>query len=150
MICDTNAGMTLHLIPIALGLLTVVLAATYVAVIEPAFAQIPARVYQINLTRTSVSLGNSVSINATIANIGIAEIPMITKGRLQTMPPIHSYLAITADDGVTYAPVFWSTGSDGLQHVTFNRLTVPVQDPSNLAAFVYSSEMDLPVNLGTH
>ncbi len=121
----------------------------YVAA-EPYFQTFPARVFRLQMFRSSGGLGSVVTISDQISQIGIAQATILDKSRLESIPPIHSYLVMTSGTETTYAVAFWSTSANGTQYISFEKLLVLVSNPQEPVSFIYSAEGTNDVKLGTY
>lgn len=139
----------MNLLPIGLGVMAIIASLTYVAA-EPYFQTFPAKVYRVQISRSSGGLGSLITISGQISEIGMASATIFDKSRLESTPPIHSYLVMTSGTETTYAVAFWSTSANGTQYITFQKLIVLVSNPQEPVSFTYSSEGTLDVKLGTY
>ncbi len=138
----------MNLLPIGIGVIVVFASLTYVAA-EPYFSTFPAKVFQVQISRTGGGLGSQVNIFHNITQIGMAAATILDKSRLESVPPIHSYLVMTSGADTTYAVVFWQTSTNGTQYISFNRLMVIVPATSDTVSFTFSTEGANDVKLGT-
>jgi len=128
--------------------MAIIASLTYVAA-EPYFQTFPAKVYRVEITRSSGGFGSVVTIKGQISDIGTASATIFDKSRLESTPPIHSYLVMTSGTETTYAVAFWSTSSNGTQYISFQKLIVLVSSLQEPVSFVYSTEGSIDVKLGT-
>jgi len=138
----------LNLLPIGIGFMAILASLTYV-VAEPYFNTFPAKVFQVQITRTGGGLGDQVKVFHNITQIGMASATILDKSRLESVPPIHSYLVMTAGLETTYAVVFWQTSANGTQYISFNRLMAIVPNSQDPVSFTFSTEGANDVQLGT-
>ena len=139
----------MNLLPVGLGVMAIIASLTYVAA-EPYFQTFPAKVYRVQMFRSSGGLGSLVTISEQISQIGMATATVFDKSRLESTPPIHSYLVMTSGTETTYAVAFWSTSANGTQYISFAKLIVLVSNPQEPVSFVYSTEGANDVKLGTY
>lgn len=139
----------MNLLPIGIGVMVVLASLTYVAA-EPYFNTFPAKVYQVHITRTGGGLGDQVKVFHNITQIGMVSATILDKGRLESVPPIHSYLIMTSGSDTTYAVVFWQTSANGTQYISFNRLMAIVPNTQDTVSFTFSTEGANDVQLGTY
>ena len=116
---------------------------------EPYFQTFPAKVYRVQIYRSSGGLGSVITMSAQISQIGTAQATVFDKSRLESIPPIHSYLVMTSGTETTYAVAFWSTSANGTQYISFTKLLVLVSNLQEPVSFVYSSEGANDFKLGT-
>ena len=129
--------------------MAIIASLAYVAA-EPYFQTFPAKVYRVQLTRSSGGLGSVITMSGQISQIGMASATILDKSRLESIPPIHSYLVMTSGTETTYAVAFWSTSANGTQYISFDKLLVLVPNPQEPVSFLYSSEGAYDVKLGTY
>jgi hypothetical protein len=139
----------LNLLPIGIGVMAILASLTYVAA-EPYFNTFPAKVFQIQISRTGGGLGSDVNIFHNITQIGTASATILDKSRLESVPPIHSYLIMTSGVDTTYAVVFWQSSANGTQYISFSHLMVIVPATQDPVTFTFSTEGANDVQLGTY
>ncbi len=138
----------MNLLPLGIGVMAILASLTYVAA-EPYFNTFPAKVFQVQISRSGGGLGDQVKIFHNITQIGTAAATILDKSRLESVPPIHSYLVMKAGADTTYAVVFWQTSANGTQYISFNRLMVIVPDTQDPVSFTFSTEGANDVQLGS-
>ncbi len=139
----------MNMLPVAIGIIMIVASLGYV-VAEPFFQTFPAKLFRVQITRTAGGLGADVTVGQNISEVGLATVTILDKGRLEAVPPLHSYLIMEAGSEKSYAVVFWSSGPRGGQIATFNRLIVLVSSLNDPVTFTYSNEGSSDLSLGTY
>ena len=139
----------MNLLPIGIGVMAILASLTYVAA-EPYFNTFPAKVFTVQIIRTGGGLGSQVAVFHTISQIGMASATILDKSRLESVPPIHSYLVMTSGAETSYAVVFWQTSANGTQYISFSRLMAIVPSAQDPVSFTFSTEGANDVQLGTY